>query len=74
MHVYNSISKTYFQNENVLDKRCGENPNLFYIQLFFFENHVVFEIMCEEYGWTRQAKDDSLPYNTAQKIFCLDSG
>jgi hypothetical protein len=32
---------------NVSDKSCRENQNTFCVQYFFFENHVVYEIMWE---------------------------
>jgi hypothetical protein len=41
-------------------KSRRENLNTFYVQSFFSENSVVYEIMWIKYGRDRQATDDNI--------------
>jgi hypothetical protein len=44
---------------NFSNKSCGENQNIFYVEVFFSVNHSVYEVMWK-YGRTRQATDENL--------------
>jgi hypothetical protein len=48
-YQYSFISRSVlFGMRNVSDKKCTENQNTFCVQIFFFfENGVVYEIMCK---------------------------